>query len=311
MRGGVAITVTVIVALGIAALYFFLGRAQIVGRIQEVEGRSAALRQQLVDIDRKREQLPGMLEQLPTWRQELAVYKRAVPFEVDDDEFLAALTEQLAQNEVQMLTVELLPAGPWLGEIGEAQAEELENAGIDVDAARQVRAAHYSISLIGKFDRVLAAFENLKGYQRLYTIDQVTGPAGRGAGSITQQVDPNTTPIQITGRIYYGVPDSYLSDDELVRVFATAVISPRAREVGEFLSGRGRRLVTGDDGGGATGDENVEPQTPAEETGGAEPAAGDEAAPDDANNGTQTLDATLPPSGAGDEQHSAAEVATT
>lgn len=309
MRGGVAITVTVIVALGIVALYFFLGRAQIVERIQEVEGQNAALRQQLVDIDDKREQLPEMLKQLPSWRQELAIYKRAVPFEVDDDEFLAALAEQLAANDVQLLTIELLPAGPWLGEIGEAQAEELENAGIDVDAARQVRAAHYSISLIGEFDRVLTAFENLKGYQRLYTIDQVTGPSGRSAGSISQQVDPNITPIQVTGRIYYGVPDSYLSDAELVRVFATAVISPRAREVGEYLSGRGRRLVTGDDSTAAISDETAEPQTPAEETEDVEPAA--ESVPDGAPNGAQTLDAAVSSSGTGDEQHSAAEVATT
>jgi hypothetical protein len=311
MRGGVAITVTVIVALGIVALYFFLGRAQIIKSIQEVEGQSAALSQQLVDIDKKREELPEMLKQLPTWREELAIYKRAVPAEVDDDEFLVALAEQLDVNDVQLLSVELLPAGKWLGEIGEAQAEELEQAGIDVDAARQVRAAHYSINLIGEFEGVLTAFENLKGYQRLYTIDQVTGPAGRGSGSVSEQVDPNTTPIQITGRIYYGLPDSYLSDAELVRVFATAVITPRAREVGEYLSGRGRRLVTGDDAADTNGEESVEPPASAEETEEVGPAAGSGTAPDGADNGGQTLDAAAVSSGADDDQHPAAEVATT
>lgn len=305
MRGGLAIILTVFIAVAIVAAYFFLGRAQITGKIQEVDQEILALEKQLQEIDSKRELLPAMLAELPKWQHELSVYKHAIPTAVQDDDFLGALAVQLVEQDVQLLSVELIPSGKWLGEIGEAQEEELEAAGIDVAAARQVLVAYYSISLIGEFDRVVTAFENLKRSRRLYTIDQVTGPAGRGAGSVSRQVDPNRTPIQITGRIYFGIPDSYLSDAELVHVFATAVISPQAREVGEEINARARQLQADTYGGGPAEDEHAEQPDSA-----AAPAAGsdDTGTPTGDGNSSSARGAAAQPTTASARQRSVAEV---
>lgn len=311
MRGGVAIVATIFIALAVVVLYFFLGRAQITKRAAEVELQSAALSQQLVDIEKKRKALPGMLEQLPAWRQELAVYKRAVPATVQDDDFLAGLAEQLAVQDVKLLSVELIPAGKWLGEIGEAQAEELEAAGIDVEAARQVLVAHYSINLIGEFDGVLAAFESLKSYRRLYSIDQVTGPAGRGAGTVAKQIDPNTTPIQITGRVYYGIPDSYLSDAELIHVFTTAVIAPRARAMVELVNARGQQLLVEQGRIAAPSTDATEQAAPTEPTAESADALDPSESAASPVESDSSLDAAAEPAAASGQQRSAAEVATT
>ena len=44
---------------------------------------------------------------------------------------------------------------------------ELQAKGIDDNVARQIQVAFYSVRLMGDFDNVITAFENLKVYNRL------------------------------------------------------------------------------------------------------------------------------------------------
>jgi hypothetical protein len=89
----------------------------------------------------------------------------------------------------------------------------------------------------------LTAFENLKRYQRLYTIDEVSGPAGGGAGAVNQEVDPDLQAIQVTGRIYYGLDHTYLTDKDLIKVFESSVIKPGARRMQAEIEARGQEFL--------------------------------------------------------------------
>ena len=243
MRGTMSILVTILICIVVFVLYFFLGKGQINKQIDAVKAENRSQQQRLGEIDRMAAELPRLMKQLPDWKEQLALYKRAIPEPISDDEFLSALAHQMELQGVKLLTLEVIPEGRWLGEIGEQQEEQLRAKGIDPDQARQVLTAYYTINLLGNFEDVLAAFENLKQYRRLYTIDEVTGPAGRAPGAITQVVDPNITPIELSGRLYYGIEDSYLTDADLIRVFESSVIKPLAKRIQIEVAAEGQQLL--------------------------------------------------------------------
>jgi len=243
MRGTLSILVTVLICVVVLALYFFLGRAQINKQIQAVEMEKQNAEVQAERIERMREELPILMQQLPHWRDRLAIYKQAIPEPIEDEKFLWLLAKQLAAQDVQLLSVDVSPQGKWLGDIGDDARQELAAKGIDPDQASNVMSASYSINLLGRFDQVLAAFENMKQYRRLYTIDEVSSPAGGAPGAITQIVDQDILGIQVKGRIYYGIRDDYLTNADLIKVFESAVIKPLARRMQSQIAADGQLLL--------------------------------------------------------------------
>jgi len=247
MRGTLSILITVLICVVVLALYFFIGRSQLNKQIREVESQQQALELRLQKINQMRAELPDLMEQMPHWKERLAFYKQAIPEPIEDDVFLSLLAKQLRAQDVQLLSVDVTPRGAWLGEINEALEGELRAKGIDPEQARSVNAAFYSINILGGFDNVLAAFENMKQYGRLYTIDEVTGPAGGAPGAVTQIVDPDVLSIQVSGRIYYGIPDDYLTNVDLVKVFESSVLKPGAQRIQAEISARGQELLNNPD----------------------------------------------------------------
>lgn len=243
MRGATSILITVLICVVVLALYFFVGRAQLNKKIQAAEAEQQAVQSRLARINQMREELPRLMEQLPEWRERLALYKQAIPQAIQDEEFLSLLARQLEAQDVTLMSVEVAPKGAWLGEIGEEQEASLRAKGIEPTEARKVKAAMYSINLLGRFENILAAFENMKQYGRLYTIDEVSGPAGGAPGAITETLDPDLLAIQVTGRIYYGIEDSYLTDAQLIKVFESAVLKPRARAIQAEISEDGQQAL--------------------------------------------------------------------
>jgi hypothetical protein len=132
---------------------------------------------------------------------------------------------------VQLLNVKVDPGGQWLGDIKEEEAKKLEGIGVDVEAARELKVAFYSIDLVGPYGKTLEVLENLKRHGRMYSIDAAMGPAGSGAGTVAQVLEASSTPIQVVGKIFYGIPEDYVSETQLNHVFAKVVLRPVAQDI--------------------------------------------------------------------------------
>jgi len=144
---------------------------------------------------------------------------------------------------VRLLNVKVEPGGPWLGDIKDEDAKKLEGIGVDVDAARSLKVAFYSVELVGKYDKTLAVLENLKKHGRMYSIDSVMGPAGSGGGTVTKVLDVSSTPIQVSGKIFYGIADNYVSEKDLTAVFDRVVLKPLAGQVQSGISTTGKGFL--------------------------------------------------------------------
>jgi len=227
------------IVLGVA--YFFFGKGEINKRIDSVNADNERLAYDLEQIRLKEIALPGLLSELPVWRKQAQLYRNAIPLAIEDDTFLAAVADQLALHDTHLLGVDVMLGGPWLGRLGEEQIKNLEDDGIDAQMAQKVKVAFYSIRLLGQFDGVIRTFENLKGYERLYSVDEVAGPSAAGAGAVSASTDPNIIPIQLSGRIYYGLPEEDIDFTRVIRVFGRAKLRP----VAESIKASARQLVQG------------------------------------------------------------------
>jgi len=242
MRGSVSTLIVFLVCLVAVLIYWFAGRPQLINQLVTVRAENVEISNRLAEISEMERSIPLMMRQLPQWRDKLELYQAAIPNPINDEKFLATIDQQLEAQDVTLIGIDLVKGGAWLGQLGESQIEELKAKGIDDNVARQVQVAFYSVRLMGEFKNVITAFENLKIHNRLFSIDQVTGPITGGTGMISQNLDPNNVPIEITGRIYYGIPANYLTVEQLVDVFNTAVIIPQARLIQSKIARRAQEL---------------------------------------------------------------------
>ena len=253
MRGLTGTLVILLIAVVITVAYVMLGRSQVTAALNKVRAENKDLRAQVEEIQRKSMELPKLRAELPTWRRQIKLLKVAIPETIEDDSFLASLADQMKLQGVDLLRINMAKSTGWLSAASEAQLSKLQEMGVDVATAKQINVAFYSINLIGNFDKVISAFENLKKYRRLYSIDQMAGPAGGSGGTITQIVDPNITPIEVTGKIFFGIPEDYLSIEELDKVFADAVALPVARNVQGGVTSTAAKVLKGGYGTKAAG----------------------------------------------------------
>src|SRR5207237_10655144 len=130
-------------------------------------------------------------------------------------------------NGVQLLGAQLQLGGPFVGEAKEDELKKYTDIGVDVEALKQVKVAFYQLKLLGNYGKTLSALENLKGHGRMYSIDEVVSPAGGGGGTVTQTLDVTRTPIQVTGKIYYGIQGD-VGTDALDQVLDKVIIQQLA-----------------------------------------------------------------------------------
>jgi hypothetical protein len=228
MRGWTVTIVMIVCAVVVIALFQFLFKNQMDKKVQGLKEENAQLEQQLTQIAQMEKEIEPMALQIPYWKQKVGVYRAAVPSQIDDNIFFNSLRQEMQAAGVRLMTIKVDPGGPWLGDIKEEDSKKLEGIGIDVDAARELKVAFYSVELVGPYAKTLEVLENLKKHGRMYSIDEVMGPAGSGGGTVTKIVDSTSTPIQVTGKIFYGIDEDYVSTDKLNKVFAKIVLSPIA-----------------------------------------------------------------------------------
>lgn len=229
MKGSLTVLLVFLVCLVVVVLYIFLGRSQIAKVNANLRTQNDALQQQLDKIAEKEKELPELMARLPQWSRQLSMFNQAIPTEVDDNVFFAGLAAEAKKRNVQILKLETSVGTPWLGQINDEMATELEALGINVDAARSVKVAFYSSTMVGKFQDILGVFEAMKGYNRLYTLEQVTGPAQTGMGTSSDVIQEAQTPLTFSGKLYYGIGEKEVSQETLASVFSKAVSGPAAR----------------------------------------------------------------------------------
>ena len=244
MRSASSIIITIVAAVILGALYIFVAKAQISSATNKLIKGNEQLQTQLTEIRADQADMPVLAAKLPFWRKQLELFKKAIPVQIEDDKFLQAIAQELKRTGVTLVGIEAVKGGAWLGNIKEDQVKQLEAMKLDVNAARQIQVAFYSVTLLGDFDKVISAFEYLKQHQRLYSIDQVSGPAPGDTGQILENIDPNNTPIQITGKIYSGIPADYLSVEQLNRVYTQVVAAPVTRRIKAGITSTARTLAT-------------------------------------------------------------------
>ena len=265
MRGASSVLIVFLAVVAAAALYLFLGKVQLSRAIGRQGARLTALEAQVTEISKHEAAMAQLTQELPVWRKQLTLFKQAIPENIDDDVFLSALNDQLKQRGVQLNTIQVSPAGSWLKDVDEKTLKAMGDAGLDVVAMRKVQVAYYAMRLSGDFSQVVNAFESLKRYGRLYTIDLVTSDPGGGGGAVGQVADPAQHPVMLTGAIFYGLPRDYVDVASLERVFGTRFARPLARGIYQEV------LKQAQDLGGAAAQEGKAPAAGAAE---APPAGG-------------------------------------
>lgn len=246
MRGATSLFITFAVVLVVVVLYLFVGKTQLNKSIQTNQVLRDNLEMKQQELSKMEATIPKLTRDLPVWRRQLALFKSAIPEKISDQIFLGNLNEQLELNGVQLQNIEVAPAGSWLKDVDEKTIAALGKAGLDVETMRKVQVAYYDIRLSGDFGKVITVFENMKHYGRLYTIDQVTTDSGVGGGSVTEVVDPAKRPIMLSGAIFYGIPESYISIESMERVFQSRFAGPLARNVYRNVVRQSRSLTKDD-----------------------------------------------------------------
>jgi hypothetical protein len=231
MRGAVGMVLTFVIVVVVMILYVILGRSQMTALIHTQQAERDRLEAKRTEIARYQTEMRDMTAQLPQWRAQLTLFKRAIPEKIDDDKFISAINNQLALNKVKLLNIDVVVFGSWLKDVDEQTIKALSDAGLDVDTMRRIQVAYFNLRLSGNFKDVITSFENLKRSGRLYTIDLVTSEGQGGGGAVTEVVDPSQHPLMVSGAIFYGVPGSYVDPASLDAMFASRFTGPLARSI--------------------------------------------------------------------------------
>jgi hypothetical protein len=232
MKGMLGVVITLVLALVIGGLYWFLLKPKVFDtKIQDLQGQIDANKDHLDKIQTYQAAIPDMKAQLPRWQRQFDIFRQAIPVELEDDVFLRNLNQQLEANNVQLLRVSVTPSGQWMRNLNDTQKANYIKENMNPDEIAKVKVAEFDVSLSGSYADVLRAFENLKLYGRIYSIDQIVSPSGGAGGAVFQNVSQQTTPIEVRGKVFYGLSENYLSQGTLNTYFGKADVMDAAGEL--------------------------------------------------------------------------------
>lgn len=254
MKGGVAILIVLLSSLVVLVLYMAVGKSQLDNTIRSLESESDQLETQIQLIRSKELELPLLKAKLPEWRTKLLVYRNAIPQEPDEHIFFSVLNRELENNQVQLMQLNTDRGGSWLGQYTEELEAELTELKINAVAASSVQVLFFQLILNGSFEDIMTVFENLKRNERLYTIDIATGPSSAGSGMVLEVVNPDFTPIQFSGRLYFGMAESEVSLDTLNKVYARVVFGQASDDICNGIGKTAHSLVDVDNNAVDTSD---------------------------------------------------------
>jgi hypothetical protein len=242
MKGSMSVVITVVLVALAAGLYFFLGKSKLDERRAELHGKRQQQEAELQMIEGYKVEKEELKKLLPRWKEQFELFRAAIPVSMEDDVFLRNLGEQLRANGVTLMAVDVSPAGQWFQNINETEEANYRKENVKPEELRLVKVANFSLSLVGDFTSVLRAFENMKLYGRIYALDRIISPAGGAGGAVFVNEVRGRTPMQISGRIFYGLSESYLSQDTLDRFFGRAEALGAASAIFEAATVRADQL---------------------------------------------------------------------
>lgn len=243
MKGSMSVIITVVLVLVAAGAYFYFGKNKLDERRQALDQQKQAQEAEIRQIEIYKVEKEELKLLLPRWKEQFEIFRAAIPVTMEDDVFLRNLGEQLRANGVTLMAVDVSPAGQWFQNINETEEANYRKENVRPEELRLVKVANFSVSLVGDFASVLRAFENMKLYGRIYALDRVVSPAGGGGGAVFVNEQRGRTPMQISGRIFYGLSENYLSQDTLDRFFGRAEALGAASAVYEAATRRADDLA--------------------------------------------------------------------
>jgi hypothetical protein len=235
--------IVLLVCAIVAGAYTFLGKMKLDQAVREARRENDELTARLDQISQHAQMIPVLAAKQPEWLYALELFRDAIPHKVDDDKFFGFLANEMQRNNVEFLGVEVAPGGQWLGKLKASDREELVGIGVDVEAATQMRVSYYTVRLLGDYNDVLTALENLKRYRRLYTIDQITSPAGGGPGTITVSSGYSRVPIEVSGKMFFGIPKDHIDGDQLIEQIVRSLVSAKTVHINQTVQQRGQMLL--------------------------------------------------------------------
>jgi hypothetical protein len=223
-------------------------------QIEDQKTAKKANQDKLAAIEQHKLEIPALKAQLPRWQRQFEIFRAAIPVKLEDDVFLRNLDEQLRANNVRLSRVELSPGGPFITNLNENQEQAYLKEHMKPEEIRAVKYANFSVSLSGNYADVLRAFENLKLYGRIFSISQIISPSGGAGGAVFKNLSQATTPIEVSGRVFYGLSEGYLSQDTLDRYFGHADTLGAAGAVSAVAMDRASQIATNPNGTPAPSD---------------------------------------------------------
>lgn len=277
MKGMMSVIITVVVVLVFGGLYWFVAKPQTDKQIQAKQKIVDDNAKKLKEMAEHKAKIDDYKALLPRWREQFDLFRAAIPTKLEDEVFLRNLNEQLRANNVQLLKVDLTPAGNWFPNLNDTQAANFNKEKMNPNEIRAVKVANFNVSLSGNYADVLRAFENLKLYGRIFAINRIISPSGGAGGAVFQNESTRTTPIEVGGKVFYGLSESYLSQGTLDTYFGQADITGAAAGISTSAMRRAEEIAANPASVPAPGAAAPAKPKPAGAAGAPAPAAGTKA----------------------------------
>ncbi|MCB1215753.1 hypothetical protein KDL44_00045 [bacterium] len=243
MRDATSIAIVFVICLVLLLLYFFVGQSALNRQNAVKAAELAKLVEEERTINWMGSQIVEFESRLPELKKRINYYKQSIPTEISDEQFFGYLSNELTRHNVELLELQQSGNRAWLGQLSKTDEERYQKEELDVNAIKQIRTSTFKIRVFGDFEDVLTVFENLKTSGRLYTIDQVISPAGGGTGTVLVNNNASAAQMEITGSLYYGIPESYRDAEGLDKKYMEVAVVRNAQKISIMVKGTGREVL--------------------------------------------------------------------
>ncbi|MCB1188700.1 hypothetical protein KDL29_16185 [bacterium] len=243
MKDATSIAIVFVICAVLLLLYFFVGQAALNRNNAVMAAELARLVEEERSINWMGSQITEYEGRLPDLKKRINYYKQSIPTQISDEQFFGHIARELSVHDVELLEIVQSGNRVWLGQLSKSDEERYEEQGLDINAIQQIRTSTFKIRVIGGFDNVLTVFENLKSSGRLYTIDQIISPAGGGRGTVLVNDNRTQAQMEITGSLYYGIPESYRDAEGLDKRYMEVAVIRNAQEISNMVKGGGREIL--------------------------------------------------------------------
>jgi len=266
MKDLTSIAITFVITAVLLLIYFFAGQSALNRNIQVKQDELAKLIEEERQIIWMGSQITEFEGRLPDLKRRINYYKLAIPTKIEDELFFSHLASELSKHDAELLDLQQTGNRLWLGQISNTDEEKYNAAGLDTKAIQQIRTTSFKIRVYGDYNAMLTVLENLKTQGRLYTIDQVISPAGGGAGTVLVGNFDETAQMEVTGSLFFGIPETYRDAEGLDAKYMEVVVIRNARDISTDVKHSGGRVLNGYNENGPSAGSTQEQSSAEEDT---------------------------------------------